>query len=88
MLTTGPEQVENLIETQLERILACASLDSLLRQVALLILQVNDSFLNGISDADFVHDHVDRLCETVHSIYSLLFHKLFIFRSTLASQSE
>lgn len=70
------KQVNNLIDSQLEGLLLRTTLDSLLRQLALPVLQIDDSLLDCICNSKFIDYHVDCLRESVHTIDRLFLDKL------------
>lgn len=72
----GLEQVDDLVEAELDGPLPGASLDGLLGEEALLFLQREDTFFDGVGDGELVDDDIDGLGEAVDSVYSLFFDEL------------
>lgn len=70
------EQIHDLLEAELERVLLHASLDGRLREQTLLLLQLEDTLLYRLLDGELVDDDVDCLCEAVNSVNGLLLNKL------------
>lgn len=72
----GLEQLNDFVEAELESALPGASFDGLLGEEALLFLQLEDAFFDGVGDGELVDDDVDGLGEAVDSVYGLFFNKL------------
>lgn len=70
------EEVHDLLEAELQDVLLHASLNSRLREKALLLLQGEDTLFNGLLDGDFVDDDVDLLRQAMNTIDGLLLDEL------------
>lgn len=78
---TRLKQIDDLVEAELEGLLAHATLDSLFGEFAFLLLQFEDALLDCLGDGELVDDYVDRLCETMDTVDGLFFNKLDEFIS-------
>lgn len=72
----GLEHVDDFVEAELERALLGARVNGLLREEALLLLQVDDALLDRVGDGELVDDDVDRLVQAVDAIDGLFLDKL------------
>jgi hypothetical protein len=76
----GSEQINDFVDAQLESALFSAAFDGLLGEEALLFLECEDTFFDGLCDGELVDDDVDGLSETVDSVNGLFFDKLVVGR--------
>lgn len=72
----GLEQLDDFVEAELESALTRGSFDGLLGEEALLFLELENTFFDGVGDGELVDDDVDGLGEAVDSVYGLFFNKL------------
>lgn len=72
----GFEQLDDFVEAELESALSGRSFDGLLGEEALLFLELENTFFDGVGDGELVDDDVDGLGEAVDSVYGLFFNKL------------
>ncbi len=75
-MPAGLEHVDDLVEAELERALLGARVNGLLREQALLLLQVNDALLDRVGDGELVDDNIHGLVQTVDAVDGLFLDKL------------
>ena len=73
------KQINDFVEPQLQRALFGTSLNGLLGEEPLLVLQVEDAFFHGLLDGELVDDYVDGLGEAVDAVDGLLLDELLSF---------
>ncbi|KAK1251803.1 hypothetical protein MKX07_007282 [Trichoderma sp. CBMAI-0711] len=73
------KQVNDFVEPQLQRALSGTSLNGLLGEKPLLVLQVEDAFFHGLLDGELVDDYVNGLGEAVDTVDGLLLDELLSF---------
>jgi hypothetical protein len=75
MFGISSEQLQDLLHPQLART-ALSAFKSLVCELPLLFLKIEDSLFNGVFDCDFIDNYVDFLSETVDSIDCLFLDEL------------
>ena len=76
MFSIASKQRQNLCHAELGCVVLGASLDGLIGELALLVLQGKDSLFDSFLDSDFVDDNVNFLREAVDTVNGLFFNEL------------
>lgn len=72
------EQIHEFVEAELEAALLHATLNGLLGEEAFLVLEFEDTLLDGVGDGEFVDCYVDCLGEAVDTVDGLFLDKLLL----------
>lgn len=75
MLSVSAEQLQDLLHAELART-ALSAFNGLMRELALLFLEVENSLFDGVLDSDLIDDHIDFLGESMDSVDCLFFNEL------------